>query len=236
MGQGGCDVSELKELRMTAHLHQPSGSFWSRRNLLGGMATGVAVLVAGRLSPIEVFAQPAPASETPINAWVAIASDGTVTLQCAHSEMGQGIYTTFAAILADELDADWSRCQVVFSPAAPAYRHPVYNWQFTGNAESIRSYHALIRQMGAAAREMLIAAASDRLRAPPSELSARNGRVRHAKSGRSVGFGEVAAAAAAKPLPPEPRVKPESEWRLVGAGRSLPRRDIPAKVDGSAVY
>ena len=220
---------------MTAYLHQPSGSFWSRRNLLGGMATGVAVLVAGRLSPIEVFAQPAPASETPINAWVAIASDGTVTLQCAHSEMGQGIYTTFAAVIADELGADWSKCEVVFSPAAPAYRHPIYNWQFSGNSESIRSYHTLIRKMGAAAREMLISAAADRLQRSAAELTARNGRI-HDASGRSVGFGEVAVDAAQKAVPAQPQVKPESEWRLVGGGRSLPRRDVPPKVAGNAIF
>jgi isoquinoline 1-oxidoreductase subunit beta len=207
----------------------------SRRDVLNGVAASSVVIVVGRLAPTEVLAQPS-ASAAAINAYVAIAPDGRVTLQCAHSEMGQGIYTTFAAIIADELEADWSKCDVVFSPVAPPYRHPVINWQFTGNAESIRSYHALIRKMGAAAREMLIAAAADRLRVPPAELIARQGMVRHAVSGRAIGFGEIASAAAAKPVPAEPRIKPESEWRLVGGGRSLPRRDVPAKVEGSAVF
>jgi isoquinoline 1-oxidoreductase subunit beta len=207
----------------------------SRRDVLNGVAASSAVIVVGRLAQTEVLAQ-SSASAAAINAYVAIAPDGRVTLQCAHSEMGQGIYTTFAAIIADELEADWSKCDVVFSPAAPPYRHPVINWQFTGNAESIRSYHALIRKMGAAAREMLIAAAADRLRVPPAELIAREGMVRHAASRRAIGFGEIATAAAAKPVPAEPRVKPESEWRIVGGGRSLPRRDVPAKVEGSAVF
>jgi isoquinoline 1-oxidoreductase subunit beta len=208
----------------------------SRRDVLIGLAAGTTVLVAGHLGTGELIAQTGAARGIPINAWVAISADGRVTLQCAHSEMGQGIATTFGAIIADELEADWTRCEVVFSPAAPAYRHPVYNWQFTGNAESIRSYHALIRKMGAAAREMLIAAAADRLKVSASTLMARNGRVRQVRRGRSVGFGEIAAAAAAKPVPAEPRLKPESEWRLVGGGRSLQRRDIPAKVDGTAVF
>jgi isoquinoline 1-oxidoreductase beta subunit len=208
----------------------------SRRDLINGLAAGAVVLVAGRFAPAQVFAQEAAAAGTPLNAWVAIAADGTVTLQCAHSEMGQGIMTTFAAIIADELEADWAKCEVVFSPAAPAYRHPIYNWQFTGNAESIRSYHALIRKMGAAARDMLIAAAADRLRVSAAELVARDGTVRHEGSGRALGFGELAAAAAGKPVPAEARVKSEREWRLVGGGRSLPRRDIPAKVAGSAVF
>jgi isoquinoline 1-oxidoreductase beta subunit len=212
-----------------------ASSTLSRRDVLHGVAASAVVIVVGRLAQTEVLAQSA-ASALAINAYVAIAPDGRVTLQCAHSEMGQGIYTTFAAIIADELEADWSKCDVVFSPAAPPYRHPVYNWQFTGNAESIRSYHVLIRKMGAAAREMLIAATADRLRVPPAELIAREGMVRHAASGRALGFGEIAAAAAARPVPAEPRVKPESEWRIVGGGRSLPRRDIPAKVEGSAVF
>jgi isoquinoline 1-oxidoreductase beta subunit len=208
----------------------------SRRDVLHGLAAGATVIVAGRLCPTDVFAAPAPGSATPLNAWIAIAADGQVTLQCAHSEMGQGIYTTFTAIMADELEADWAKCDVVFSPVAPAYRHPLYNWQFTGNAESIRSYHALIRKMAAATREMLVAAAAERLGAPAAELVARDGEVRHAASGRAIGFGAIAAAAATKPVPGEPTLKPESEWRLVGHGRSLPRRDLPAKVLGSAVF
>src|SRR6516162_9195335 len=154
----------------------------SRRGLLKHLAAGGAVLVAGRLGSRELFARTAPPSGVSINAWIAIARDGRVTLQCAHSEMGQGIATTFAAILADELEADWSRCDVVFSPAAAAYRHPKLNWQFTGNAESIRSYHALIRSMAAAARQMLIAAAADRLQVPAIELTARESSVRHIRS------------------------------------------------------
>jgi isoquinoline 1-oxidoreductase subunit beta len=213
-----------------------SGRKLSRRGFLKHLAAGGAVLVAGRMGSRELFGRTAAPRGVSINAWIAIARNGKVTLQCAHSEMGQGIATTFAAILADELEADWSRCEVVFSPAAAAYRHPKLNWQFTGNAESIRSYHALIRSMAAAAREMLIAAAADRLQVPAIELTARGGSVRHSKSARSVGFGAIAAAAAEKPVPADPRVKPESEWRLVGQGRSLPRRDIPGKVDGSAIF
>jgi isoquinoline 1-oxidoreductase beta subunit len=208
----------------------------SRRAFLRAAAAHGTLLIAGRVGTNELLAQVALRPGIPINAWVAIAADGTVTLQCAHSEMGQGISTTFAAVIADELEADWQRCEVVFSPVAEAYRHPLYNWQFTGNAESIRSYHALIRKMGAAAREMLIAAAADRLGVSAAELVARKSQVLHAPSRRSLGFGEIAKEAAAKPVPAEPRVKAESEWRLVGAGRSLPRRDIPAKVMGTAEF
>ena len=208
----------------------------SRRTLLKtGGAAGV-ILVAGRLATNEVFAQGAVATTTPLNAWIAISSDGGVTLQCAHSEMGQGILTTFAAILADELEADWTRVKVVLSPAAPPYRHPLYNWQFTGNSESIRTYHALLRKMGAAAREMLIAAAAARFKVAPNTLVAREGVVRHAPSARAIGYGALATEAAKLPLPAAPKLKSESDWRLVGGGRSLPRIDIPSKIDGSAEY
>jgi isoquinoline 1-oxidoreductase beta subunit len=213
-----------------------AGGRVSRRVLVQATAAHAALLVAGRLGTGELFAQAAVDRGTAINAWVAIAADGRVTLQCAHSEMGQGISTTFAAVIADELEADWERCEVVFSPLGVAYRHPLYNWQFTGNAESIRSYHTLIRRMGAAAREMLLAAAADALGVAASELIARKGRVLHVASRRSIDFGALVAKAAAKPVPAEPHVKPESEWRLVGAGRSLPRRDIPAKVMGTAEF
>jgi isoquinoline 1-oxidoreductase beta subunit len=218
----------------------------SRRNVLKGLAAGATVLVAGRVATLEVFAQEvlaqdAAAGGAAINAYIAIAPDGRVTLQCAQSEMGQGITTTFTAILADELEADWSKCETVFSPGAfspggQPFVNPRINWQFTGNSESISSFHPFLRKMGAAAREMLIAAAADRLGVPGAELAARAGMVRHEKSNRTVGFGEIAAAAAAKPVPAEPKVKPESEWRLVGHGRSVPRNDIPAKVLGKAIF
>jgi len=197
----------------------------SRRTLLKTAGAAGVILVAGRLDGGEVLGQSANA-EVALNAWIAIAAGGTVTLQCAHSEMGQGILTTFAAILADELEADWTRVKVVFSPAAAPFRHPVYNWQFTGNAESIRSYHALLRRMGAAAREMLVAAAAARLKVEPAALLAREGVVRHAPSGRSIGYGALAADAAQLPVPQAPRLKPISGWRLTGGTRALPRIDV----------
>jgi isoquinoline 1-oxidoreductase beta subunit len=213
----------------------------SRRDILQGLAAGAVIVLAGRTGTGKLFAQEAAARGAAINAYIAIASDGRVTLQCAQSEMGQGIATTFTAILADELEADWSKCTTVFlpgafSPGGEPYRNPRINWQFTGNSESISTFHPFLRKLAAAAREMLIAAAADRLSVPAAELVARGGMVRHDKSNRAVGFGEIASAAAAKPVSSEPRVKPESEWRIVGHGRSLPRNDITAKVAGQAIF
>ncbi|QCI66860.1 xanthine dehydrogenase family protein molybdopterin-binding subunit [Phreatobacter stygius] len=221
---------------MNQQLIEPGDLPTTRRGLIGAGLAGLTVLVAGRLGTGAVAAQVAGGAAVAINAWIAIGRDGRVRLQCAHSEMGQGIVTTFGAILADELGADWAACDVVFSAAGAAYRHPLYDWQFTGNSESVRTYHGLIRRMAAAAREMLVAAAAERLRVSAAELTVEAGLVRHGRSGRAIGFGEIAEAAALQPVPAEPRLKPESQWRLVGGGRSLPRRDIPTKVTGEAVF
>src|SRR5262249_48495562 len=116
----------------------------------------------------------------------------------------------------------------------PAYRHPEYHWMFTGNSESISAFYELMRRMGAAAREMLVTAAAQRLKVDPKELSVDAGRIRHASSGRSVGFGAVAAAAARLPVPAAAKLKAQSELVLVG--RPIPRFDLPAKTDGSAKF
>ena len=145
----------------------------SRRDVVRGLAAGATILLAGRAGARDLLGQDAVARGVPINAYIAIAPDGEVTLQCAQSEMGQGIVTTFTAILADELEADWSKCTSVFSPAAfspggEPYRNPRLNWQFTGNSESISTFHPFLRKMAAAAREMLIAAAAEINSRPPA--------------------------------------------------------------------
>ncbi|HKA89255.1 MAG TPA: molybdopterin cofactor-binding domain-containing protein [Haliangiales bacterium] len=169
-----------------------------------------------------------------LNAWLRIAGDGEVTIVVSQAEMGQGIATTLPAVLAEELGADWPRVKLVTSPAHPDYRNPRLNWQFTGNSESMSSFFELMRKMGASAREMLIAAAAARWQVAAAGCRAEKGRIVHAPTGRSVGFGAVAAAAAALPPPQDPPLKPRSAWTLLG--RSLPRVDNPAKIDGSATF
>jgi isoquinoline 1-oxidoreductase beta subunit len=146
--------------------------------------------------------------------------------------MGQGITTTLAAALADELYLPWGAVAIEFSPYNPAYRDPVYNWMFTGNSQSTSSFYELMRKMGAAAREMLVAAAAVQLGVDPSALVLDAGRIRHPPSGRVLGFGDAAAAAARLPVPKNPRLRADATL----AGRALPRWDIPAKVDGSAIF
>ncbi len=175
---------------------------------------------------------PGAARESPITAWVRISADGSVTLIASQSEMGQGITTTLAAALADELYLPWGSVGIEFSPYDAAYRDPVYNWMFTGNSQGTSSFYELMRKMGAAAREMLVSAAATRLGVGPQELVLEQGNIRHGGTGRTVRFGEVAADAARLPVPKGAQPRPDPTL----VGRALPRWDIPAKVDGSAVF
>jgi isoquinoline 1-oxidoreductase subunit beta len=172
--------------------------------------------------------------EFPLTAWVRITADNQVTLVVSQAEIGQGISTTLPAILADELGAEWDSVKLQTAPYAQAYRNPLRNWMFTGNSESMQSFHDLMLQMGAAAREMLTQAAATRLHVPGSSLRAEKGAIVHVPSGRRLTFGELAADAARLPVPEKPRLRPPGEHTLVG--RSLARVDIPAKVDGSGGF
>lgn len=184
---------------------------------------------------IALSAARAGAAAKALNAWVRIAPDDSVTLILSQAEIGQGISTTLPAILADELGADWSRIEIENADVAPAYQNPRLHWMFTGNSESISSFAALMRKAGAAAREMLIAAAVSRFgNVAPADCTTRDGKVLHRPTGRSLSFGALAEAAAQLPVPENPTLRPAAELRLIG--RSLARRDIPAKVDGSAVF
>src|SRR5262245_50880748 len=151
-----------------------------------------------------------------LNSWLQVAGDDSVTVIVSQSEMGQGISTTLPVALADELGADWSRVRTEWSPFAPAYRHPQYGWMFTGNSESTSAFYAVMRTMGAAAREMLTQAAATRLNVAPTALMVRDGVIRHQESGRSVRFGEVAEAAAKLPVPATPRLKSAAELTRIG--------------------
>lgn len=199
----------------------------SRRAFVIGAAAlgGGLVLGFGRAAE----ARAADDVELALGSWIRIAPDGAVTLCVEKSEMGQGVYTSLAMLLADELDADWSRVEVRFPPEGGELRGLV-----TGASSSVRGSWEPLRAAGAAARAMLITAAADTWRAPVAECSAHDGRVRHEASGRELGYGELAERAAALPVPAAPRLKSRAEWKLIG--RPVARLDAPAKVDGSARF
>ena len=201
--------------------------------LLGG-GLMLELTLPARAARLVGAAVPAPATdEAVVTAWVRIAPDNRVTLIVSQAEIGQGISTTLPAILADELGADWNSVQLETAPYDPAYANPKYKWMFTGNSESIEAFYDLMRTMGAAARGMLTQAAAARWGVPASECRAAQSAIVHV-SGRRLTFGEVAADAAKLPIPGKPTLKPASERQV--DGKPLPRVDVPAKVDGSAVF
>jgi len=202
--------------------------------------------------------------EAALNAWVKIAADGAVTIAVPRSEMGQGVHTALPMILAEELDADWTSVRIVDAAVDVAYVNDVMmgegfpfgphdtgflarnardagGWaarliglQATGGSTSVRAAWMPMRQAGAAARAMLVAAAAEKFGVAEGELTTADGAVIHAASNRRAGYGELASRAATKSPPEELTLKSPSQFRIIGTPRA--RLDIPAKVDGTAVF
>lgn len=172
------------------------------------------------------------------NAWVHITPRGTVLIQCPTSEMGQGIMTSLPLLVAEELDADWQRVRVVQAGASPAFLNPVhFRTQGVGGSRSMRGYWLPMRLAGAQARRILLENVAARWAVPRAELTTAEGRVVHPPTSRSIGYGEIAAFAqvpAGLALVTEADLKPRAAWRLIG--RDKARVDVPAKVNGTAVY
>jgi isoquinoline 1-oxidoreductase beta subunit len=209
----------------------------TRRTFLASSALTTGGLILGAVfRPKLAVGETSKHGAEPIalNAWLRIGFDDTVTIIVSQAEMGQGITTTLPAVVAEELGADWNRVKLENSPADPAYRNPARNWQFTGNSESTTAFFDFLRTMGASAREMLIAAAADKWKVDPTSCGTLNNRVIHRPTRRSLKFSQLAEAASKKQPPAKPRLKAQSEWQLLG--KSLPRLENPAKVNGTAVF
>jgi isoquinoline 1-oxidoreductase beta subunit len=204
-----------------------------RRGFLKVGAAAGAGLVLGFYIPWE---RAASAQETkspdPFNAWVRIDKDGRVTLIVAKSEMGQGVRTGLPMILAEELEVDWTNVRVEQAPTRP----DIYRHMGTGGSSSTRESWMPLRQAGAAARQMLIAAAAQTWSVGKETCFAEKGAVVHQPTGRRLSYGELVEAASKLPVPDfaaVPLKKPEA-FRIVG--KATPRTDTPAKVDGSAIF
>src|SRR5450432_2738653 len=150
-----------------------------RREFLKKSSTGGTALVIGFYlqGKYEALAGKPPKDPTAINAWVQIAPDDTVTLLIDKSEMGQGISTALAMVLAEELDLDWKNVKTVFAPAAPQYFNPIFGLQGTGGSSSVRGSWEPLAKAGATAREMLIAAAAKRWGIEPPACHTQNSAV-----------------------------------------------------------
>jgi isoquinoline 1-oxidoreductase beta subunit len=209
----------------------------SRRGLLGGGLAGALVLAfhlpaeAGAVvdTPDDARGKFAP------NAFIRIDHAGVTTLVMPQVEMGQGVYTSIAMILAEELDAALD--MVVLEHAPPSdklYGNPIFGVQATGNSNSIRAFWKPLRAAGAASRAMLIQAAAQRWKVDPASCTASDGQVIHPATGRKLGYGALAAAASRQTPPKAPTLKDPSAFKVIG--RPLKRFDTPEKVNGKAVY
>lgn len=168
------------------------------------------------------------------NAWLSINSDDTVIIRVGSSEMGQGTLTGMAMLIADELDADWSRVQAEHAPIDEAFTNPILGRQATGGSTAIRGFWDVARKAGATGRELLLQAAALQWNVDVSECRARKGEVIHQASDRHLRYGELAEAAAKLPVPEDVFLKEPEEFVLIG--QSIPRLDTPDKVNGQAVF
>jgi isoquinoline 1-oxidoreductase beta subunit len=194
-----------------------------------GAVAATGLLLGFRLPERGAPANPRATLEP--NAFLRIDANGDVTIWVARSDMGQGVRTALPMVVADELDADWDRVRVVQADAHPSK----FGRMMTVGSTSVRGGAWLpLRRAGASAREMLVAAAAARWGVPASELTTDKSRVMHAASRRSAGYGELATAAAALPVPPSPRLKEPSQFKLIGT--RVPQVDLKDKVTGKAAF
>jgi isoquinoline 1-oxidoreductase beta subunit len=211
----------------------------SRRVVLqSGLAGGLVLAFQWplRAAPVNEPEQPPdqPGQFAP-NAFIRIDNAGKTTLVIPQAEMGQGVYTAIAMILAEELDADFAQVVIKHSPASDKlYANPLFGIQVTGNSNSIRSFWDKLREAGAAARAMLIAAAAAQWQVDAAGCGASNGKVTHAASNRTLAYGELADAAAKVPVPDKPKLKDPKDFTLIG--KPLKRHDTPDKSDGKTIY
>lgn len=208
----------------------------SRRSLLkagAGLVIGAYVARADKL-----FAQAAAPPKVNIapNTFLVIKPDNTVTVLCKGLEFGQGPFTGAATLVAEELDADWSQMRAEHAPSNPElYKNLAFGLQGTGGSTFIANSFIQMRQIGAAARQMLVAAAAESWQVPADQITVENGVIKHA-SGKQARFGEFADNAMAMPVPADPKLKDPSQFKLIGKEGAVKRLDSADKANGRAFF
>jgi isoquinoline 1-oxidoreductase subunit beta len=205
----------------------------ARRSFIKRAAAGGLLVAFGDACATPPSA-PAPSAAISLNGWIRVAPGGTVTLLSNTSEIGQGTGTALAQILANELDLDWRTVKIDMAPVTPAFINPMFGEYATYGSGGVAGQFSALRQAAAKARSVLISAAATRWKVPAEECDTDAGTVVHASSSRRLPYADLARAAAQLSLPTEVALMPRERWRHIG--RDAARFDIPAKVDGSAVY
>jgi isoquinoline 1-oxidoreductase beta subunit len=209
----------------------------TRRGFLAGAGLVIGVSIAPKFLSAAPTGVPAGGGPEllPLNAFVKIATDDTVTILSKHIEFGQGPFTGLATLLAEELDADWSQMRAVHSPTDnKIYANLLFGLQGTGGSSSIANAYEQMRQAGATARAMLVAAAAEAWKVPASEITVEKGRIKHAASSKESGFGAFADAAAKQTPPDNTKLKDPKDFVLIGT--ELPKLDTRGKINGTAIF
>jgi isoquinoline 1-oxidoreductase beta subunit len=209
----------------------------SRRDFLqSGAAAGGALMVGLVLPGCAAPGMPASAAEVSTampNAWVRVGSDNSVSLLCARSEMGQGVYTSMPMLLAEELEVDITQVKVEMAPAGEPYINNMVGGQLTGGSTSVKDAYDKLRVAGAQARTVLVQAAAERWKVDAVACKAQDAWVT-GPAGQKASYGELAEAASKLTPPKEPKLKAAKDFRHVG--KPMARLDTAAKVDGSAEF
>ncbi|MBT9550098.1 MAG: xanthine dehydrogenase family protein molybdopterin-binding subunit [Hydrogenophaga sp.] len=210
----------------TLDIDTPSGT--TRRGFLAGAG---AALVVGFTLPQAGRALAAEASFSP-NAWLRITPDNRITVICGSAEMGQGVLTAIPQLMAEELDADWANVRVEQAPANTAFNNPAFGMQATGGSTTVRGHWDVMRNAGATARAMLVAAAAEQWKVPASECRTEAGQVIHGS--KKLTYGALAEAAAKQKPPEKVALKDPKDFKIVGQRKA--RLDTVGKTDGSSKY
>jgi isoquinoline 1-oxidoreductase beta subunit len=206
-----------------------------RRSFVIGTAAVGAGLTLGLKIPFGTSVVRAADGSPEINAWVVIRPDDTVVVRVARSEMGQGTITGLAQMVAEELEADWSKVTTEYpTPGQSVARKRPWGNFSTGGSRGIRESNEYVRKGGATARVMLVQAAANAWGVPAAECSAANSVITHKPTGRTITYGKVAEAAAKLNPPADVVLKDPKEWKLIG--KSVKRLDTIDKVTGAQVY
>lgn len=207
----------------------------SRRAFLkAGSATGAALVISFTLplGNTRVQAATADARFAP-NAFLRITPDNRVTVVCGSAEMGQGVLTAIPMLVAEELDADWKLVSVEQAPSDTAYNNPMFGMQATGGSTTVRAFYLPMRQAGAAAREMLLAAAAKQWGVKSGSLKTSASHVM-GPQGKKLSYGQLVEAAAKETVPAKPTLKKNVDFKILG--KPTRRLDTPAKINGSAMF
>src|SRR6266446_3838638 len=212
----------------------------NRREFLKDTAAGLTFALTLAADPSRIIAEAAADGALTANAWLTIATDGTITIVSPAAEMGQGSFTTLPAIIAEELDADWAKVKPILPPVwdEKKYGNPGFGGNFqTSASASVNGYFKALRIAGAQARRVLIEAVAAKWSVPVAELSTEPSVVVHKASGRRMGYGEIATFAKAPselPKIEDKDLKPAANFRFIG--KDVARVELPTKVTGAAKY